>query len=685
MLIVWSILALLLLTNNPLIDNSKKDNTFNIVKAELYTSVDEISRWPEVSGKVSDVLEDFIRSEELKLNKMRQMHDTITGVLNDNIDMIKQKIISFSEQNSSDQHLETMTTKMILERQLQNPIKAFVTVNSIVRAIKGLKEILGDCSDEEDGSATCSLGEQNTKELAQDMIEKLQGYLPLDDDLTGSGEALLRLQLFYDLEIDDMINGIIRWPAQSTSSINDENKENLNHGNLREKLVNVPAQPLMKAEDCFELGKIAFRDEQYSIAIQWLYKALEMCTKTGDENSLMDSPEEKEVVINEILEHMAFSAFKLNHMKYAAQLTQVWLERDLENDRARGNMEYYAAELEELEGTTDQEGGEERLEELNHDTDKITGNLIKGAKDILLSKTAAIDDEQTNIEDYQNYSPSNSDSYSLTNDTIVRDLCRRQNQLFMKHGLCTFDNQMGIKMEILNEDPKIIRLLDIVSEEECQRLKELASTQLSRSTINSRDGGHQTSDFRIAKTAWLSSEEHQVVRKIEERLSAILNIRMDGAEHLQVVNYGLGGFYGPHVDSSRATTTASSRSHVVTSSNEDIETHLEDYNELGTTTNDRYATILMYLNDVEAGGATVFPRLNLVVEPIERSAVVWFNHHVNGFSDERTLHTGCPVLLGSKWIATKWPREVANSFNGPCKRRRLFESIRTTTTTADAA
>ena len=30
------------------------------------------------------------------------------------------------------------------------------------------------------------------------------------------------------------------------------------------------------------------------------------------------------------------------------------------------------------------------------------------------------------------------------------------------------------------------------------------------------------------------------------------------------------------------------------------------------------------------------------------------------------LHGGCPVLLGSKWVANKWVREAANIFNRRC-------------------
>ena len=67
----------------------------------------------------------------------------------------------------------------------------------------------------------------------------------------------------------------------------------------------------------------------------------------------------------------------------------------------------------------------------------------------------------------------------------------------------------------------------------------------------------------------------------------------------------------------------------------------------------RLATVLLYLTDVplNAGGATVFTRMNLVVPVMARSAVFWYNLNPDRTPDQMTKHGGCVVNSSSnvKW------------------------------------
>lgn len=55
------------------------------------------------------------------------------------------------------------------------------------------------------------------------------------------------------------------------------------------------------------------------------------------------------------------------------------------------------------------------------------------------------------------------------------------------------------------------------------------------------------------------------------------------------------------------------------------------------------------MNDVELGGATVFPCLNVSVWPKKGLGLVWYDLKLNGAYERRSLHAACPVLKGYKW------------------------------------
>ena len=71
----------------------------------------------------------------------------------------------------------------------------------------------------------------------------------------------------------------------------------------------------------------------------------------------------------------------------------------------------------------------------------------------------------------------------------------------------------------------------------------------------------------------------------------------------------------------------------------------------------RIGTLLMYLNDVDGGGETVFPQLGWSVVP--RCGDVLYFEYGNrfGLCDPISLHASTPLHAGEKWVATKWLRE----------------------------
>jgi prolyl 4-hydroxylase len=68
-------------------------------------------------------------------------------------------------------------------------------------------------------------------------------------------------------------------------------------------------------------------------------------------------------------------------------------------------------------------------------------------------------------------------------------------------------------------------------------------------------------------------------------------------------------------------------------------------------------TAMIYLNDVDEGGATWFPQAGIRVAPKRGMLLIWNNMADDGSPNQLTLHEGMPVIRGTKYVVTKWFRE----------------------------
>ncbi|XP_030059303.1 prolyl 4-hydroxylase subunit alpha-1 isoform X1 [Microcaecilia unicolor] len=426
------------------------------------------------------------------------------------------------------------------------------------------------------------------KDMSEEFISNLtlqRQYFPTDEDQTGAAKALLRLQDTYNLDTDTISRG---------------------------NLPGVKCESFLTAEDCFELGKIAYSEADYYHTELWMEQALRQ----------LDDGEESSVDKVSVLDYLSYALYQQGNLNKAVELTKKLLLLDPEHQRANGNLKYFQYIL----STEDDNNSSSKEESQPKESSKTA------------KKKSSVD-----------YVPERKKYEKLCRGEGLKMTPRREKKLFCRYYSGN-KNPRYIVGPVKQEDewdrPRIVRFLDIISNEEIAKIKELAKPRLKRATVHDpMTGKLTTAQYRVSKSAWLSSYEHPVIERINQRIQDLTGLDVSTAEELQIANYGVGGQYEPHFDFGR-------------------KDEPDAFKELGT--GNRVATWLFYMSDVSAGGATVFPEVGAAVWPRKGTAVFWYNLFKSGEGDYSTRHAACPVLVGNKWVSNKWIHERGQEFRRPC-------------------
>lgn len=184
--------------------------------------------------------------------------------------------------------------------------------------------------------------------------------------------------------------------------------------------------------------------------------------------------------------------------------------------------------------------------------------------------------------------------------------------------------------------PPVVVFGGLLDAGECEALIELARPRLARSrTLDEGSGQDIVHAARTSEGMHVQRGATALCERIERRIARLLDWPYDHGEGLQVLRYGPGARYEPHHDyfdpAAPGTAAVLARG------------------------GQRVASLVMYLNTPEGGGATVFPDAHLQVGAVAGNAVFFSYDRPHPMT--RSLHGGAPVLAGEKWIATKWLRE----------------------------
>ncbi|XP_073790435.1 prolyl 4-hydroxylase subunit alpha-2 isoform X5 [Danio rerio] len=496
-------------------------------RAEIFTSIGQMTNLIFTERELVQSLKEYIQAEEQKLETVR------------------------SWANKLDKLTRTSTSDP--EGFLAHPVNAYKLMKRLNTEWSELESLV--LQDPSDG-------------FISNMSVHRQ-YFPDEEDEKGAAKALLRLQDTYKLDAESFSKG--KLPGQRQHS-------------------GVRYNALLTVDDCFDMGKMAYNDNDYYHSVLWMQQSLRQ----------MDSGEEAKTPKADVLDYLSYSVYQMGDLPRAIELTRRLLAIDPSHQRAGGNLRYF-----------------ERL-------------LSKELQDSGQTQPEPADERPIQLDTYQrpkDYLPEREAYEALCRGEGVKMTTKRQSRLFCRYRDGNRNPRLLLK-PMKEEDewdsPHIVRFLEALSDEEIQKIKEIATPKLARATVRDPKTGVLTvAHYRVSKSAWLEGEDDPVIARVNQRIEDITGLTVDTAELLQVANYGVGGQYEPHFDFSR-------------------------------------------MSDVEAGGATVFPDFGASVWPRKGTAVFWYNLFRSGEGDYRTRHAACPVLVGSKWVSNKWIHERGQEFRRPC-------------------
>jgi prolyl 4-hydroxylase len=189
----------------------------------------------------------------------------------------------------------------------------------------------------------------------------------------------------------------------------------------------------------------------------------------------------------------------------------------------------------------------------------------------------------------------------------------------------------AFRLPVREADMFVVR--DFLTPEECQGLIERIDSNRQPSGVLADD---PVPGFRTSESSNLDATD-PLVASVEQKINAVLGLQPAHGETAQGQRYAVGQEFKPHHDF--------------------FYTDQGYYRTEASIGGQRTWTAMVFLNEPEAGGQTFFPEVNLKISPRAGNLFTWNNMDETGAPNRFTLHQGCPVDAGVKYIITKWYRE----------------------------
>jgi prolyl 4-hydroxylase len=177
---------------------------------------------------------------------------------------------------------------------------------------------------------------------------------------------------------------------------------------------------------------------------------------------------------------------------------------------------------------------------------------------------------------------------------------------------------------------------NFLSENECQALMEEIDQRLVPSTVSDSKDMGTVSEYRTSSSADLNRFDNELFSDLDIKITNFMDLDPFLGEAVQGQKYEKGQHFKEHWDF--------------------FDRWAPHYKCYCEWMGQRTWTTMIYLNDVEKGGETVFRHLKLKVKPKQGTLLTWNNLYKNGRVNRKTLHEALPPESGEKYIVTKWWR-----------------------------
>lgn len=192
---------------------------------------------------------------------------------------------------------------------------------------------------------------------------------------------------------------------------------------------------------------------------------------------------------------------------------------------------------------------------------------------------------------------------------------------------------------------------NFITEEDCANLINLAKESgLERAKVTGNSDGINIIDTvtRTNTHAWVNHNATEQTARIVERIAKLVNMPSTHAEKIQFIHYDREEYYRPHYDAWVVSENPEERDK---SQRVQKEAYMDKHG------GQRIATALVYLNSVEEGGETHFPKLDKSIHPEPGKVLIFWNvYKGTNTAHPDSLHGAQPVKKGEKWAFNLWFR-----------------------------